>query len=455
LFILSLIIAIGSQLQAQSKWGLPDSPTGKMGSAILDAIDHEDDEFRREFIETMFTKSFLEAFSLEVHLSAFNETHKVLGDFELVSVEKRAPFQAEMVLQSKESNQRLKIIYHLEDQEPHRISLMGIVPVASTPRFSDLKSLQIFLEEQTAAGNFSGAVLITKEGHPMFKKAYGLASKRYQVPNKADTKFNIGSINKIFTKAAIYQLYEKQQLKLDDQIGQYISGLRDELAKKVTIRHLLEHRSGLGQYWNDDYEARFTKLRTVSDYVELIKDQPLTFEPGSSQQYSNSGYVLLGAVIEKVSGMDYYDYIRKHIYLPVDMSSSDHYELDQPGENIATGYTNNNPDGSEGEGYLRNNTYFSLKGSPAGGGYSTVDDLWKFDEALKTGTLFSDPASGAAKVFKENGGLGIAGGGPGTSAILESDWNAGYTVVVLSNYDPPMAEELGLEIMGWLREAKP
>ena len=110
LTIVILIFAIFTlQLQAQSKWRLPDSPTGKMGSALLDAIEHEDDEFRREFIQTMFTESFLEAFSLEVHLNAFNETHQLLGDFELVGVNKRAPLQAELVLQSKESDRRRKI----------------------------------------------------------------------------------------------------------------------------------------------------------------------------------------------------------------------------------------------------------------------------------------------------------------------------------------------------------
>jgi len=269
--LLSVIVSTGFSLHAQSKWGLPDSPTGKMGSAILDAIDHEDDEFRREFIKTMFTESFLEAFSLEVHLSAFNDTHQSLGEFELVGAKKTDPLRAELVVKSNESGMRLRIVYHLEDKEPYRISLMGIVPVASTPNFIDINELKIYVKDQTVAGNFSGAILIVKSNQPLLKEAYGLASKRYQVPNKVTTKFNIGSINKIFTKIAIYQLYEKQKLSLDDQIGRYIIGLRDELATNVTIRHLLEHRSGLGHYWNEAYESRFAKLRTVSDYVELIK----------------------------------------------------------------------------------------------------------------------------------------------------------------------------------------
>ena len=213
--IVILIFAIFTlQLQAQSKWRLPDSPTGKMSSALLDAIEHEDDEFRREFIQTMFTESFLEAFSLEVHLNAFNETHQLLGDFELVGVNKRAPLQAELVLQSKESDRRIRIIYHLEDQEPYRISLMGIEPVASTPRFSDLKSLENFLDEQSAADNFSGVVLIAKGEHPIFKRVYGLASKRYQVPNRVDTKFNMGSINKIFSKWPSINFMKNKNLDL-------------------------------------------------------------------------------------------------------------------------------------------------------------------------------------------------------------------------------------------------
>jgi CubicO group peptidase (beta-lactamase class C family) len=455
IIIIHMIFIFAVQLQSQSKWGLPDSPTGKTGSAFLDAIAHDDDNNRRKFIETMFTESFRDAFSIEVHLTALNDTHQLLGDFELVGVKKKAPLKAELVLQSKESERRIRIVYHLEDQEPYRISLMGIEPVASTPNFTEMSDLKKYLEAQTVAGNFSGVVLIAKSNKPLLREAFGLASKRYQVPNNLNTKFNIGSINKIFTKVAIYQLYEKKKIDFDDPVGRYLTGLSDELAEKVTIRHLLEHRSGLGHYWNEAYESSFAKLRSVSDYVKLVKDQPFDFEPGSRQQYSNSGYVLLGAVVEQVSGVDYYEYIRKNIYSPAGMTSSDHYELDRPEENLATGYTNHNPDGSEGEGYKRNNTYFSLKGSPAGGGYSTVYDLWKFDEALKTGALFSNPDSEGAKAFKTIGGLGIAGGGPGTSAILESDWDAGYTVVVLSNYDPPMAEELGLEIMDWLRKTKP
>jgi CubicO group peptidase (beta-lactamase class C family) len=438
-------------LNAQSKWGLPPSPTGNAGSAILDAIDQNDENFRQRFIETQYAESFLNAFPLSMHLQIFQETHDLLGKFEIITAKKSGPHIAELLLQSIGSDKRVRIRYQLEDKEPFRIASIGIEPVSTVPKFRDLPSLEAYLEKQSAAGNFSGALLVAKEDEILLINAFGLASKRYDIKNNVSTRFNIGSINKIFTKVAIYQLYEQDKIDLDKPVGFYLSGLSSDLSEKVTIRHLLEHRSGLGHYWNETYRARFSDLRTVADYIELVKDQPLAFEPGTSQQYSNSGYVVLGAVIEQVSGIDYYEYIRKHIYLRAGMTSSDHFELDRPVENLATGYTNNNPDGSEGKGYERNNNYFALKGSPAGGGYSTVDDLWKFDRALKSGSLFSDPGSEAAKIFSASGGLGIAGGGPGTNAILESDWDSGYTAIVLSNFDPPLAEELGMEIMALLR----
>src|SRR5262249_5589595 len=150
---------------------------------------------------------------------------------------------------------------------------------------------------------------------------------------------------------------------------------------------LLSHTSGLGNFFNDKFEsASRLRFRTVKDFYALFVDDPLKFEPDAKFAYSNAGYIVLGAIIEKVSGQDYFDYTRKHIYTPAGMTDTDCYDVDADVPNLATGYTKRNaPSGS-----LRTNTFLHVvKGGPPGGGYSTVEDLLKFDIALRNHRLLS------------------------------------------------------------------
>jgi len=180
----------------------------------------------------------------------------------------------------------------------------------------------------------------------------------------------------------------------------------------------------------------------------MFAGEPLLFEPGTKQQYSNGGYVLLGAIIEKVTGQSYYDYVREHIFKPAGMENTDYYEADVPVQNLASGYTRE----GGANGARRNNIYTRpARGSSAGGGYSTAEDLLRFANALQSGKLhkanFSKSPSG-------DGDLGIAGGAPGINALLEADTSSGYTVVVMSNYDPPTATSLGKQIRQWISRIK-
>lgn len=437
----------------ENKWRLPDSPTGKAAAALLDAIDAGDAVAAEAFINSYFAPELRNHFSMEDHLRMFGRIQSNLAAPELLDIKKSAPFQVTMTVRGGERGEVLEIQFELSADPPHQMVNFGVdAPAAKMTHFRNIAELDAYLQAETAANRFSGAVLVAKGGQPLYQKAFGLASKRYDVPNRIDTKFNIGSINKEFTATAIAQLQEKGKLNLDDPIATYLPEYPKEVADKVTIRQLLRHESGMGHYWNDAWDARKGHIRTVSELIETFKDEPLLFEPGSRQQYSNAGYVVLGAIIEQVSGQNYDDYLREHIFRPAEMNDTEAYEMDSPVPNLATGYTNWQPDGGEGEGYQRNNLFLmGLKGSPAGGGYSTLKDLLKYDQALKAGKFFADNAA-ASRLVTGGGGLGIAGGAPGCNAILESDWEAGYTVVVLSNYDPPTAEDLGLEIMHMLRQ---
>jgi CubicO group peptidase (beta-lactamase class C family) len=325
--------------------------------------------------------------------------------------------------------------------------------------------LDAYLKQMTDKDAFSGVVLVDKEGEVILERAYGFACKTFGVKNRIDTKFNVGSLNKIFTKIAILQLKQKGLLKLDDLVGTHLPDFREDIATKVRISHLIEFTSGLGDYFNEKFSDAIGRLRTVDDFIALFINDPLLFEPGEGQQYSNAGYVVLGKIIEAVSGIDYYDYIRNNIYKPAGMKDSDHYERDIPVANLATGYTRQMPDGTKHQTSRRRNDFIiGTRGSPAGGGYSTLKDLRRFDEAVSENVLLdedhskmvfrplnTDPSTNPKSVL-------LAGGAPGLTALYLKFFHAGYTVFILSNYDPediePLSEHIRSMIMP-LNEGEP
>jgi D-alanyl-D-alanine carboxypeptidase len=317
-------------------------------------------------------------------------------------------------------------------------------------------SLAAYLDGLGKEDKFSGVVLIAKNGKPVFEKTYGLADKRNQTPNKIDTKFNLGSMNKMFTSVAIAQLAERGKLAFTDTVGKHLPDYPNKaVADKVTIHHLLTHTSGMGSYWNDKFDKNRSNIKTVSDYVALFVDDPLSFEPGARFQYSNSGFIVLGAIIEKVSGQSYYDYVKEHIFKPAGMKNTDAYELSQPTPNMAMGYTRMGDNGPEPGPRKENAHTRPNRGGPAGGGYSTAEDLLKFHIALRDHKLLSAKytdlittgkvETGRGKYAygfgdqKVNGkrAFGHTGGAPGIASSLEMYPELGYTVVVMTNYDPP------------------
>src|SRR5262249_4825572 len=158
--------------------------------------------------------------------------------------------------------------------------------------------------------------------------------------NRIDTKFNLGSMNKMFTAVAIAQLVERGKLSFDDPLSKFLPDFPDkESAEKIKIKQILTHTAGLGGYFSQKFiESSRDRFRTVDDMMKLAKEEKLQFEPGSKWQYSNTGFLVLGAVVEKVSGQSYYDYVRENIYRPAGMTNSDCYELDRVNTNLAVGY---------------------------------------------------------------------------------------------------------------------
>jgi D-alanyl-D-alanine carboxypeptidase len=330
-----------------------------------------------------------------------------------------------------------------------------------------LKELEALLDKAAAADTFSGAVLVARNGAPVFKKAYGMANQEKRAANRVDTKFNLGSMNKMFTSVAIAQLAEARKLSFDDTIAKHLPDYPNkEVAEKVTIHQLLTHTSGLGNYMNAAWIEKRAEIKTVTDLLPYFAEQPLKFAPGTGWQYSNAGFVVLGLIVEKLSGQSYYDYVRSHIFKPAGMLDTDSYESTRETANMAVGYTRM---GADGRGRpdnprLPNTARLPFKGSPAGGGYSTLEDLLKFDRALRSHKLVSAkftnlittgkvdaPFGKYAYGFGDsrvNGKryVGHNGGAPGTAAQFQSYTDTGYTLIVLANYDPPAVMPLIREI---------
>jgi CubicO group peptidase (beta-lactamase class C family) len=340
-------------------------------------------------------------------------------------------------------------------------------PVSPTKTLTDaevISQVRSLVDQAAADDSFSGAVLLAKDGKPIFERAVGFANKETKASNNTDTRFNLGSIDKSFTSIAIAQLAQQGKLRFTDTVAKYLPDYPNKaVAEKVTIHQLLTHTSGLGDYLGSESLGQLKSLREI---LPLFANAPLLFEAGTKLQYSNAGYVVLGLVIEKISGISYYEYVSSHIFKPAGMDRTGSFERDQKLPDLAVGYTRMGPDGPQTGPRRPNTSTLAGKGSSAGGGYSTVEDLLRFANALSSNKLLSPeyaeivftgggpqkaPGPGRGYGFMQgvmNGVrvIGNGGGGPGVNAMFRTYVGRGYTVVVLSNYDPPAAQHIAAKI---------
>jgi CubicO group peptidase (beta-lactamase class C family) len=230
---------------------------------------------------------------------------------------------------------------------------------------------------------FTGSVLISRDGKVIFSKGYGLANRELDVANTPQTKFRIGSITKQFTAAAILLLEERGKLGVQDPICKFFDKCPSAWSE-VTIHHLLTHTGGIPSYTSSpDYLKKMMMPETVSSMIDRFKDKPLEFKSGEKMNYSNSGYFLLGHIIEKASGESYENFLRKNIFDPLKLSGSGYDHHSTILKNRATGYSRN-PEG------IINSLYLDMSQPYAAGSlYSTVDDLYAWNEALFSGKLLS------------------------------------------------------------------
>jgi len=298
--------------------------------------------------------------------------------------------------------------------------------------------------------NFSGTILVAHHDKVIEKRAYGLASIEYSAKNNVDTKFNIASITKMITSVATLLLYDRGLIELKQPIGMYLPDYPNKLVRdSVTVHQLLTHTAGQNNFYVVNFlETEKLQYKNVSDFVPLFADSLLS-HPGTKYDYSASGFVILGLIIEQVSGQNYYDYVRENIFVPAGMTNTQELEIDAVVQNKASGYTT-----FFGEFEIpKRNDYYLSKTSPGGTHYSTVEDLFKFSKALRSGKLLKKETvelmfAPKVKGYNTHLGYGLdidlrynqpiighSGGWYGVRAELMDFMEDNYTIVVLSNID--------------------
>lgn len=294
---------------------------------------------------------------------------------------------------------------------------------------------------------FSGSVMLVKDNKIQIAKGYGIANNLSKESNGPDTIYQIGSLTKAFTAAAILQLKDSGKLNIDDPVQTY---KKDYPNDKVTLYQLLTHTSGIPDYTGfTDFITTMDIPVSVDGLVAEFMDKPLEFEPGSQFAYSNSGYVLLGAIIEKVSGESYGDYLKEHIFKPLGMERTGYLDKSNFSSDVAVGYRNIDDELVQADPIDVTVAY------AAGGVYSTVEDLYKWIQGLETGKIISDASWEAMRtpiLAKYAMGWGILdqkrtiythnGAINGFSSMIWRDMSQGTAVIILGNLEGASFESM-------------
>jgi CubicO group peptidase (beta-lactamase class C family) len=307
---------------------------------------------------------------------------------------------------------------------------------------NNLRIISEMMDKDLQSDLFSGVVMLAENGKIVFNKAYGYADRESKKAMSTGTEFRLASVTKLFTLVSIMQLYDEGKLSMDDNLGKFLDGFSSDISKKVTIRQLLTMSAGFRDYRQaKEYRKNPLAYRSVDDYLKVIKKEKLLFKPGSRFSYSNSGFVVLGAVIEKVSGKNYYAYVNEKIFSASNMTHS-YFPNPAPDGNQALPYIKN----SKGE-YERVNELFPA--SPSSNAVSTAGDMLNFlSKVCTTNELMSDKSkilffsqyapnySGNLDTLKSTTrkDFGWIGGLPGESTMVMYKIRNNIAFIVLSNF---------------------
>lgn len=464
-----------SQAQDVPAAQLPDTPAGQRFGEWLRVLNSGEREQMRSF--TLSGWVVPPAGSEELEKIAAGDFQSFQDNQGLVLLKATSPSPVSVIayVQSKRTGYCSELMMRVADAAPHQI--LGIrrrncempedlLPREKLSREELAQRLDKLLNELIARDQFSGVVLVSQHGTPIYSRVHGLASRAWNVPNDMQTRFNLASITKMFTAVAIAQLMEQGRLSYDDSLGKFLPDFFQPEVAAITVGQLLSHTSGLSDDWmilSDRMESK--KVLTVTELLEPFQKVSLQSRPGERYRYCNLGFCVLGAVIEKASSEDYYAYVQKHVFEPAGMSDSGFLELDTDPPRVATGYM-------DAPGGRRSNAlHIGVRGMPSGCSYATAPDMAKFAEALTSGKLLAKSTLdvlwtgrsqhaefgsryGYGCIVRNYHGTRIIGHGGGYVGITnkyEFYPDLGYSVVILNNIDSD-PNSIAYKLREWLAQ---
>lgn len=406
-------------------------------------------------------QAVLSTYGIDHTAQRYLDIRETFGPFDVLTRTVDTPDTIAAIVRGTSSDRGVLITVAIDPDNRPRLKTLQLegteIPDAFKPARLEMPALiaqsRARLDGLQADGKLSGSFLLAKDGEVLMTWQGGLADREQGVAVDAATKFRLASLNKMFTAVGILQLAEAGRLSLDDTIASHLEDYPNQaVATAVTIRQLLNHTSGLGEIFDDAFETRKASLKTLHDYWAVYGDAAPAFKPGTQDQYSNYGYILLGSIIEAASGQPYEDYIEQHIFRVAGMTATGAMPEAARVPGRAIPYTL-----SDGR-WVRETRTLPLRGTSAGGGYSTARDLLRFAEALRAGRLIPAAAVQAATSPQNTKGwygygfmvsgeeerrqYGHEGGAPGANAALIVLPSQGYVVIGLSNVDPDAMENV-------------
>ncbi len=437
---------------------VPDTPVGKIGSALIHHVNSDTPEQIRAWAPTVLSPAIGKDDAADFINGLVSGVRESGG----VSLTEAHTQQGMLVLTMKVHRGGRLALFALaaDPAQPGKLAHAELWPMddptiyAGWPKTAvspaQMKQLiHTALDRLVRENDFSGCVTVADGGKTVFDECRGMAERNFGVPIDQQTKFRVGSVSKMFTAVAIGQLVEAGKLSWDSTLAKLVPEYPDQAAaKKITVWELLHHTSGLGDFFVPAFFEQREKYVNPVDYLDLIARQPVVSEPGKQWSYSNAGYILLGRIIENVSHDGYFDYIQRHVFAPAGMRSSGFNTMDQVTPKLAVGYFHESPFSAK---WKANWMKIPFKGSPAGDSYSTNADLLRFAAALRGGKLlkpvtltemFKDPvpmgpgaiAAGFGERLSHGRHIrGHQGGIEGVTTDLAMVWETQGAVALTSN----------------------
>lgn len=379
----AIVMLAVAPVEAQTAQPIPDTPAGRFVSVWLEAYNSADPK-KLERYNALYGR--------KTPPQDWIDTHAMTGRFTPVRIESQGPNEMTVLLSTETGDAFWQSKIKVDPADPMKVTEAALGTADRPPEFAiprlpraELhREMARKLAQDVASDRFAGTIMVERHGKVIYQNASGLADRAAKAPVTMDTKFRIGSANKMFTAIGVLQLVEKGKVALDAPVATYLKGYPNaDFAKSVTVRELLTHTGGAGDIFTPEYEAKRLEVKTLADYVKLFGDRAPDTSDDGKNAYANYGFVLLGRIIEVVSGEDYYSYVDNNIFVPAGMTNTGSLP-----ENTWV------PDRSRGctrkDGKLADNAdTLPYRGSAAGGGYTTAADLIRFGKALRSGRLLS------------------------------------------------------------------